>query len=69
MGKHLYLARRRRSIVCLNRPLYLGFMILDFAKLRMSYFWNVLMRLAFPDDETDHGGTIRLLATDTGELS
>ena len=44
--------------VCLNRPIYVGFQILELSKLHMYKFWYDIL-------EAKYGGKICLLMTDT----
>ena len=57
------MARRQRNTCYLNRPLYLGLAILDFAKTRMTEYWNGTVEKLFRPDPSVQ---LSVIMTDTG---
>ena len=65
IGPNLYMARRRKACVSLNRPIYVGVTILDHAKIRMSSFANIGLPKAMKDPE--NLSRLDICQTDTGK--
>jgi hypothetical protein len=59
---HLVIAERKRKNLNLNKPMYIGFAVLDLSKLHMQEFWYKYIKKEYPAEKS------KLIYTDTDSL-